>query len=244
MALNKETLHQLLSLQEHDSALDKLKAEMDKLPTQISVLKGELDGVKGQAAQAKNKIIELEKKKKSKELELAQKEEAVRKHSADLNQVKTNEAFKALQQEMDKAKGEGGQIETEILEIMEEIDRCRKEEKAVLASVATDEKRISGEIAALERQMGELKARYDADKLVRDQSAAPVSSDIMRIYDHVRSRGKLNAVVAIDGNICSACRISLAPQVIVEATKAKSLITCESCQRILYRPEVLAAKAA
>jgi predicted nucleic acid-binding Zn-ribbon protein len=66
----------------------------------------------------------------------------------------------------------------------------------------------------------------------------------MRIYNHVRSRGKLNAVVPIENGNCSACRISLAPQVIVEATKAKALVACESCQRIIYRPEALAAKAA
>ena len=62
-------------------------------------------------------------------------------------------------------------------------------------------------------------------------------ADAMRIYNHVRSRGKLNAVVPIEGSNCSACRISLAPQVIVEATKAKALVACESCQRIIYRPE-------
>ena len=59
----------------------------------------------------------------------------------------------------------------------------------------------------------------------------------MKVYNHVRSRGKLDAVVPIDATTCSACRVILAPQVIVEATKAKALVTCESCQRILYKAE-------
>lgn len=244
MALSKEIFSQLLALQEQDAALDKLKSEMDKIPVEIAVLRERLEGERARLGEAKARALALEKRKKEKELELAQKEEAVKKHSLELNQVKTNEAFKALQREIEQAKAEGSQIETEILEIMEELDVCRKGEKALQAELGGVEKAVGAEISALEFKLAELRTQFEAAQGARDQAAAALPADVMRVYSHIRSRGKPNAVVAIDGDNCSACRVTQSPNVIVEATKAKALVICESCQRILYRPEALAAKTA
>jgi len=234
MALTKENLQQLIALQKRDAALDKIQAELDAIPPQIAAFKAQIDAEKARFAEAKTQGINLEKKKKEKELELASKEETAKKHSQQLNSVKTNEAFKALQKEIEQAKQEGGLIETEILEIMEAIDACRKVEKEAAAELKAGEEKAKREIASLEALQAETKARYDADKAGRDEAALPIDVAALKIYNHVRARGKPDAVVPIEDNNCSACRISLAPQIIVEAAKAKSLVACESCQRILY----------
>jgi uncharacterized protein len=244
MPLTKDNLLQLIELQKKDAALDKVKVVLDQIPVMISKLKAQLETEKAKAAEVKNRVLTLEKKKKEKELELAQKEEAAKKHGAELNSVKTNEAFKALQTEIGFAKQAANEIETEILELMEQIDSARKEEKAKLAELANEQKAFEAEIAGHEKRLAEQQSGFDAQKAERDAAAAPIPADAMKVYEHVRKRGKLDAVVPIDGTICSACRIQLAPTVIVEATKAKALVACESCQRIIYRQETLAAKAA
>jgi predicted nucleic acid-binding Zn-ribbon protein len=244
MGITKETLATLVALQKSDSVLDKLQAEMDLIPKQIAVLREELDRSKARMTQAKSQILDLEKKKKEKELDLASKEESIRKHNVELNQVKSNEAFKALQAEIDQAKAAVGQGETDILEIMEGIDASRREEKAAAAEFKAAEGKAQGEISALEKVLAGLKADFDGKKAVRDQAAAAVPADMLKIYDHGRSRGKLDVIVPVDGGNCSACRINLAPQMIIEVAKAKSLVVCESCQRILYKPESAEAKPA
>lgn len=243
MALSKEQVQLLIALQKQDAELDKIKKGLDQIPVMIGNLKAQLEAEKAKAAELKGKAVALEKKKKEKELELAQKEEAVKKHGAELNTVKTNEAFKALQTEIGFAKQAASDIETEILQVMEQIDAAKKEEKAASAELAVEQKKFEAEIAAHEKRLGEAQAQFDGAKAARDQAAAPIPADAMRVYDHIRSRGKLDAIVPIDASMCSACRITLAPQVLVEATKLKSLVTCESCQRILYRPEVINAPA-
>ncbi len=244
MPLSKETIPALRTLQKEDAVLDSLKKEMETIPAAIKAVQAGLDSSKGTINELKAAIITLEKKKKEKELDLAGKEEAARKHGLELNQVKTNEAFKALQNEIDRAKAEGGELETQILEVMEELDAVRKKEKAAQGEFKGVEDRAKAGIAVLEGKLKEVEARYNQAKGGRDQLAAPLPPEIMKIYNHVRSRGKLDAVVPIEGDICSACRISLAPQVVVNAAKGTSLVTCESCQRILYRVEVPKAAAA
>ena len=83
----------------------------------------------------------LEKLKKTKELDVAAKEEAAKKHGGELNQVKTNEAFKALQHEIERAKADASDIETQILEIMDQLDASRKAEKAAAAVLKVSEER-------------------------------------------------------------------------------------------------------
>lgn len=244
MALSKEHLHALIALQGQDAGLDKIKAEMDRIPAEVAALNAGLEKEKLRLNESKAKTVALEKKKKERELELAGKEEAAKKHGGELNSVKTNEAFKALQKEIECAKLEAGDIETAILELMDQVDASRKEEKAAAAELKGVEEKVKAQVASLEAELAEFKGRFDAAKAARDQAAAPVPAEALKIYDHIRGRGKKDAVVPIDSNNCSACRVILAPQVIVEATKAKALVTCESCQRIIYKPETVAAKAA
>ena len=228
-------------LQHQDLALDKIQAAMDKIPVEIAAVRAALEREKTSASEIKTEILNFEKKKKERELEVGQKEEDARKHSGQLNQVKTNEAFRALQGEIDRAKKEAGELETQILEIMESLDASRREEKGILASLKLIEEKAKGEIAVHETKLKELQSQFESAKAARDASASPVPPDVMKVYNHIRSRGKKDAVVLVDGDLCSACRITLAPQVIIEATKAKALVTCESCQRILYRAETAAA---
>ena len=243
MALSKEALLSLIELQKTDAELDKQKAAFEKIPVMVKNLKDAMEEVKARGAGAKNKVVELEKQKKAKELEMAKHEEDARKHASQLNSVKTNDAYKALQNEIGFAKQHVSDIETEILTLMDQLDAARKEDKTVQAELGTEVKKFEAEIGGHEKRYADLKAAYDAAKAKRDEAAAPLPKDLMKIYDHVRSRGKLDAVVPIDGTICSACRISLAPTIIVEATKLKQVVTCESCQRILFRPEALTAAA-
>jgi len=243
MGLNADHVRQLIELQKHDQAIDIVDKALADIPAVIQVLKNTIEDSRKKATQAKAQVQEFEKKKKEKELELAQKEDAARKHSGELNAVKTNEAFKALQAEIERAKSEASDIETKILEIMEQIDQSQKEVKKTTAEFADEEKRIQSQISEREAELAIAKTKKEALSAERQALAVPIPDDIHRIYDHIRSRGKRDAISAAlkrpDGAVCSACRMNLAPQLIVEATKLKDFVFCESCQRILYIPEVI-----
>lgn len=233
----KEDIAALLVLQERDLALDKLKSEIDLIPKEIAALRDALEGEKTAWNAAKAHILALEKGKKDCELDLASKEEAARKHGVELNQVKTNDAFKALQSQIDRAKQEGSDLETKILEFMDELDKARREEKQQAANFKVTEEKSKAVIAAREAELAKLKAEYDAAKAVRDEAAAPLPAEMMRVYNHIRSRGKNDAVAPIKDGLCGGCRIAIPPQSVVEATKGNKLVVCDSCQRIVYAKE-------
>lgn len=242
--MTKETLIALVALQEKDKVLDARQKDVDAVPPRIAAVKSDLAEEKKRMDAAKAKTLELEKKKKSKELDVAAKEEAARKHGGQLNEVKSNDAYKALQAEIAKEKAAAGDIETEVLQIMEDIDKSRAEEKALAAELKKIEEFSKADLEKLEAELSHAKGEHAAAKAARDAAAVPVPADVLRVYDHIRSRGKPDAAVPVVDGHCGACQITLAPSLVAEVAKLKSLAVCESCQRILYKPEHAAAAAA
>jgi len=243
MALTKEAFQALVALQLKDNVLDAIQKEIDAVPPRIAALKADLENEKRHMNEAKAKILELEKKKKSKELDVAAKIEAARKHSAQLNDLKSNDAYKAMQVEIDAEKKAADDIETEVLQVMEELDAAKAEEKAATAEFKKTEEFSKKDLEKLEAEMSHAKGRFETEKSGRDAVAAAVALSEMKVYNHIRGRGKPDAVVAIVSGHCGSCQINLTPGLILEVSKLKSLVTCESCQRIIYKPELLAATA-
>ena len=239
MALTKEALQALVALQLKDNVLDAIQKEIDAVPPRIASLQADLENEKRHMNEAKAKIMELEKKKKTKELDVAAKDEAARKHTSQLNDLKSNDAYKAMQAEIEAEKKAAGDIETEILQLMEDIDKARAEEKAATAEFKKTEE-FSKKVEA---EMSHAKGRFETEKTGRDAVAAAVAPSEMKVYNHIRGRGKPDAVVPIIGGHCGSCQITLTPGLSLEVAKLKTLVTCESCQRILYKPELVTAPA-
>jgi predicted nucleic acid-binding Zn-ribbon protein len=233
----------LVALQDKDKVLDAIQKDIDSVPPRIAAVQADLANEKKRMDAAKAKTIELEKKKKTKELDVAAKEEAARKHTGQLNELKSNDAYKAMQAEIEKEKAAAGDIETEVLVIMEEIDKSKAEEKVLAADLKKVEEFSKGDLAKLEAELSHAKGRYAEAKTARDAAAEPVPADLMKVFNHIRSRGKPDAVVPVVDGHCGSCQMTLTPAMIAEVSKLKSLAVCESCQRILYKPEQSTAAA-
>lgn len=243
MALTKENIAQLVRLQEQDKILDALKAALNRIPSDIESIQKSIEAEKAKLNEVKTKANQLQLAKRDKESQLQQKEDAVRKFGEDLNKVKTNEAYKALLLEIDKAKADVSDIETAILTIMVDMDQAAREEKAASAQIKENDAKGQKDIEALKAQEAETKAKFDQEKSNREGMTAGLPDEAMKQYDYLRRRKPGGEALAkIKGNLCGACRIIVPPQAIVEVAKNR-LVTCESCQRILYRDEVVAEQA-
>ena len=244
MALTKEALRALVALQEKDKVLDAAQKDIDAVPPRIAAVQSDLANEKKRMDAAKAKTLDFEKKKKAKELDAAAKDEAARKHQGQLNELKSNEAYKAMQAEIEKEKAAAGDIETEILVLMEEIDKSRAEEKTLAGELKKIEEFSKGDLERLEAALSHAKGVFAGVKAERDAAAGLVPAELLRVYDHIRSRGKPDAVVPVVDGHCGSCQMTLTPSMIAEVAKLKSLAVCETCQRILYKSELLAAAAA
>lgn len=185
-------------------------------------------------AQCKQEMDELLKERRKAEGESKDKLELIKKLSGQIFDVKTNEAYNALQSEIALRKQENSLLEERILEMMlaeEEIrGRMAKAEAALKESEghvkslqAEDEK----EVAVLDKQIQEFQAQWETE-------AQDVRGDYLDLYKRLRDAKGGLAMAKIDKNICSGCRLTIRPQAAIELQKYRSLLYCDNCARILY----------
>src|ERR1700679_3526932 len=113
--LVNESIKQLLNVQERDAEMDGFRMESAAIPKRVAALKAEIQANKTALENAKKDLLQFQLAKKEKDMDLETREASIRKHSGELNAVKTNEAYRALVGEIDKAKQEKSAFEDEVL---------------------------------------------------------------------------------------------------------------------------------
>src|SRR5207237_9786497 len=69
----------------------------------------------------------------------------------------------------------------------------------------------------------------------REQSIASLPVQMAALYKRISARIRDSIAVAEARNSsCSACFMSLRPQVMAEIRRGEEVITCDNCNRILY----------
>jgi predicted nucleic acid-binding Zn-ribbon protein len=129
------------------------------------------------------------------------------------------------------------QIEDNILGAMEAADAAEKNLKANEQKVKAEENVVKQAAAAMQADLDKIVADEKTKREARDVFAATVPAAIQSRYDAIRkNRGGL-AIVAVVNNTCSGCRMKLPPNKVNDVKKAKAMIVCDSCSRILYAPQ-------
>lgn len=229
----------LIGLQALDLSLDGVHKELAAVPVRKAAEEAAFEGKKSALAAAKAELVRLQVEKKSKELVAAEKEEEIRKHQRDLNLIKSNEAYKALENEIASATRGKDDMETEVLELLEKIDRAAEVEKAEKAAVAALESSMKGKLAELDGEAEALKAREAALLADRDKVLSGLPEELLSRYDFLRGRLKGLAVIEVESQVdgtlsCGGCHMRLRPQEAVDLLKPGSFAVCGECQRLMY----------
>lgn len=233
IAMHKD-VETLLEVQVLEQRLKELDAEINSLPRRLSSVESQIASQRSdlQAAQAALAATQAERRKADGQIQdLKAKIAKYRSHSAD---VKTNQEYKALLDEIAFAEAEVGKCEERVLQLMEEAEQRGAAVSQAETSLAAAEAEIASEKSAVE-------ARTEADRAERKRIAeqraarrATVADDTLRRYDRVaRLRGQ--GVAVLDQEACGCCRVRLRPQFLQEIlSRSERVFCCESCGRLLY----------
>jgi len=141
----KDELRKLMELQKVDWQIYNFNRQKEtEIPETSEKIKIEFEQSKKEFSAADAKFKELHVKKKNKEMDLAAKEEGIKKAQTHLYQLKTNKEYSSKLSEIVSLKADSSLFEEDILRVMDEIeaaDKKLKEEKDKLA--ADEKKRIS-----------------------------------------------------------------------------------------------------
>jgi predicted nucleic acid-binding Zn-ribbon protein len=153
--------------------------------------------------------------------------------------AKTNEHYKAFQNEIAFLEGEVRKCEDKIIVLMEQSEPLEKNVKAAEISLKAEEQDVeAAKIAARDRtaidQREALELRAER-KTIADQMPPKLYTE----YERVRKKTKNTPIADATDGRCSACQIALRPQFFQDLRRQDQVMFCESCSRLLtYNPVI------
>jgi len=228
-------LEKIIKLQQIDTETDLLRDRIREIPLFIQQIEESIklknEEFKQRGEQFKTRKVEL----KSRDLELKSAEENITKKGGELYKVKTNEAYRALEKEIEDEKNKKEGLEETILLLMDAIDSGEKQ-------LAEEKMAFEKEISEFENQkkilQDETREKEERVKKFEQEKASCVSGvnpQLLGKYERIRkSKYGLAVVPIIEEKICGGCQINLPQQKVNEVLSGKDIVLCEHCSRILY----------
>lgn len=224
----------LIALQELDTAAETARRRLNELPAAEQQLDSRLTAATAGFDRAKARLAENVAERRELEKRVGVIDSRLSRFDEHKASVKTNQEFTALLHEIATAKSEKDTIEEQILVLLEAAD-------ALSAEIAEADKGLVGVRTEIETARAALHAERDvlngevADLMGRrTERAADVARPLLAKYDQLLKQRKMLAIASLNGDICGACHVRLRPAVTQMVRRNTEIITCDSCQRILY----------
>lgn len=229
-----ETIEKLLILQDRDKQLRRVHSELGHIEPERQQMKAKAAGAQGGLDQARQRVKELESRRKDLELEVQAKKQLIEKYANQQLQTRKNEEYRALAHEIDGCKEAIVKIEDQEIELMEKGEAAQKEVVACTKTAAEAKKLVDDQIAQLTAREENLKKELAELEANREELAAAVDEAGRARYERLLKNKGENVVVGVQHGVCGGCHMRLPAQILVSCQAQQELVSCTNCGRILY----------
>ncbi len=226
-------LQLLVELQELDSAIGGLSAEMQRLPKKIAEIEGQLAAHIQKREADQQALAGNQQARRKRENEIAALREKISRYRNQTPDVKTNEQYRALLHEIEFHETEIRKLEDEILAEMVASESLEKSLQESEQSLAEERSRAQREIATAEKQKQEEEKKLSEVQARRETAQQRLSADVYARYQRIAALRKV-AVTPVSDGACQSCYVRLRPQAYNDVKTNQQILVCESCARILY----------
>lgn len=228
-------LEKLIALQKSDTKIKKLEnsiksaalrrvsleQEFEKRASDIRELQRAKDNAKTARQQIENELADA-----NSNLERAER---------NLKQSQNQKQYEAAVREKGALQKQVSDLETKLLETDETLDAAEKNLSERADEIASIEGEKETAFQNFDRENEQSKAELDAERQSREQIFGELPRHAAAIYNRLVTRIRDGVAVAeVRNGACSACFMSLRPQMLADVRSGKQIMTCESCNRILY----------
>ncbi|MFO8027193.1 MAG: hypothetical protein R6U56_05980 [Opitutales bacterium] len=228
-------IEKLLIVQDRDIALQKIELELTRIPLERSKIEALIETEKENIEAASQALKAKEVQRNELDHEVKGKEADIARFKNQQLQVKKNDEYRALTQQIEQAEAEIAQLEETELTLMLEIDETKEifdaEKKAIEARIVKQH----AEIKRLGEQELNLKNSIEAAKEALAQSREGVEGNYLEHYDRVKKMTKRPPyVVPIHEHKCGGCHLRVSNEVSRGAMDAGEPHFCDQCARMVY----------
>lgn len=229
-------LQGLIRLQELDLKIIQLQDRTKQIPYELHQFNQTLDSSRQLLEHSTKRTEDENKERRRLEGEVDLLRPRLSKYKGQLMEVKTNKEYQAVLHEIETVEREIRAKEDQILEKMVGVDDAERKAREAKKILEEEEKRVSGQRRELEQAAAQIDreiARLNEERSVVLQQ---VTRNLLQQYQRIASARRGVALAQAKDQSCQACHVKLRPQLFNDIKSNRFIITCESCNRILYYP--------
>jgi hypothetical protein len=232
-----QDLARALRLQMLDRKIGLLENEIATLPKHIAEIEKKLEAHTRRLEADKAALGANNRDRKKLESDIQVHEQKISKLKGQMLEAKTNEQYRAFQNEISYAEGEIRKAEDRILEFMEQSEPLDKNMKAAEGALKKEQAHVESEKARARQQTAASQKTLNEQKSERKAVADEMDKTLLAHYERIRKKTKGTVIAEATDGRCSACQISLRPQFFQDLRRGDQVMFCEMCGRILtYNP--------
>jgi predicted nucleic acid-binding Zn-ribbon protein len=231
----KAELQKLIALQNLDSSIRKLEKDQEAIPERRAEIEGEFDQRAFEIRALENRRDEAKHTRARVENEVVEQKGRAERAERNLMSSKKQDEYTAAIREADAARKQISTLETQILEqleILEQAEAALNDRAAEIASLNSDRE---AQLKTFDDEIGSIGERLVVARKEREELFANLPKQLSGMYARIRARIRDGVAVAEARNrSCTACFMSLRPQVMAEIRRGEEVLTCDNCGRILF----------
>ena len=223
----KQTLEQLIRLQEIDQRLLEIKEYMGDLPVTVETQELEVASLQSENEQKQSRIEEIEKEIRHHESEIEDFTTKLEKYKEQLFLVKSNKEYDAISQEIDHMKAVITESEEKQLKFEEEKTELEENIKLNTNKIDTISESLSSNRADLQTALAETINEQKQLETNRSVIFDKIEPTYLNVYETMRNARV--GMVSITGKACGGCYSQLPPQTVIEIKENNKIINCPNC---------------
>jgi predicted nucleic acid-binding Zn-ribbon protein len=230
----EQKLQALWNLQTIHTQIDKIHQVRGELPIEVADLEDEIAGLETRIEKIRTELDDKEDAIVVRKNMIKDAQAATKKYEAQLNEVKNNREFDAINKEIEIQGLEVQVCEKKIREIEYDIqiktetyDKTQAELEARKQDLLEKKEELDNIVHETEKDEKNLLAKAE-------KAESKIEERLLVAYKRLR-KSAVNglAVVTIDRDSCSGCFNQIPPQRQLDIRQRKKIIVCEHCGRIL-----------
>src|SRR5579864_8741224 len=232
-------MEQVTRLQSLDLKIRELEREIATLPKHIAQIEKTLDSHLRRLEADRAALAANQKERKQLDDDIKVENQKISKLKDQMLSAKTNEQYRAFQNEIGFCEQAIRKAEDRILDLMAEGEPLDANVKQAEAALKEEKQQVDGEKTLARERTAVDQKQLEQCKTERKSLVAGLKPQVYSAYERIRKKWHGSAVAEATDGRCSACQIMLRPQFFQDLRNTDQLMFCESCGRILfYNPPV------
>ena len=241
----KAEILQLVGLQKLDTNIRLLQVQLEAIPQRRAEIEKEFEQRAFEFRSIEARRDEARAGRARLEAELTQTRGGSERAERNLMSSKNEKDYTVSLRELDASRKHISQLETQTLEHMELLEQAEAEIRDRAPEIDKLRGEMEEKFKAFDDQARAQEAQLTSYQKERERLIQSMPKQMLTLYDRIRTRIRGGIAVAeARNNSCSACSMSLRPELMAKIRRGEELIICDNCNRILfYVPVEQASKA-